>query len=307
MAFTRIHHVGMVAGNLEEARRVYCQGFGLAVDERRTPIEGRPGYYDNVTTIELPIGEMYIEVSRPNDPNTPAGRFLAERGGLGGLHYVSLASNDLTDDVQQLIKQGARIYQYPGMPEWDGKNAVFLEPETTKGLLLQVAPEDNYFAHPAFRGDGTFIGMGHVGLAARDVEETRRFWGEFFGLEEDRRRERGNEERPRQTGGLGPQDPVHIVEFSLGGSVIEISHPTDTTSGTARYVAQRATLGAAYHHICPWAPDVHRAIERARALGLQQIGGVPPREVTTRVVAWFHPKSCVGCLMEIWNRPETEQ
>ena len=37
MTFTRVHHVGMITADLEAARHVFCDGFGLAVDEHRTP------------------------------------------------------------------------------------------------------------------------------------------------------------------------------------------------------------------------------------------------------------------------------
>ena len=96
---------------------------------------------------------------------------------------------------------------------------------------------------------------------------------------------------------------MHLVEFPIGGSVVEVSIPTTDDSGTARLVAQRATLGAVYHHTCPYAPDVHSFTEEALAAGIQQIGTIPPREERTRVVAWFHPRTCLGMLVEVWNRP----
>ena len=43
--------------------------------------------------------------------------------------------------------------------------------------------------------------------------------------------------------------------------------------------------------------------EEALAAGIQQIGSIPPKEERERVVAWFHPRSCLGMLVEAWNRP----
>jgi len=66
------------------------------------------------------------------------------------------------------------------------------------------------------------------------------------------------------------------------------------------------TLGAAFHHICPWAPDVHTAVERANAGGLQQIGSIPGRDESRErptLVGWYHPRTSLGTLIEIWNRP----
>ena len=97
--------------------------------------------------------------------------------------------------------------------------------------------------------------------------------------------ERDPERAPRPAG-----DPVHLLEFPLGGSVVEVSVPTTEDSGTARLVAQRATQGAVYHHTCPYTPDVHAFTEGAVAAGIQQIGSIPPKEERERVVAWFHPQ-----------------
>ena len=89
----------------------------------------------------------------------------------------------------------------------------------------------------------------------------------------------------------------------MGGTVIEISHPTTTDSGTARLVEQRAPLGAVYHHTCPFAPDVRHFVEQAVAAGLQQIGTLPPRDQGPAGVGWFHPRTCLGMLLEVWARP----
>ncbi len=298
MSYTKIDHVAILVDDLETGRHVYCDGWGLAVNEHRSPWpQGRPGTFDGVTSIEIPIGEMYLEISKPGDPDTPAGRFVAER--RAGMYYVSFASDDIAADVQKLTDKGIKIEGH-----WDGHGPVFLDPATTLGVRLQVTPEESYFPHPYYKGDGTFTGMAHVGLAARSAEEVRKLFGDAFDLHEDSSMERGQagpsaDRDPSRAAG----DPVHLLEFPVGGSVLEISIPTTDDSGTARLVAQRATLGATFHHICPFAPDVHRAVEMGKAAGLQQIGSIPPREQTTRATAWFHPRTCLGTLTEIWNRP----
>jgi catechol 2,3-dioxygenase-like lactoylglutathione lyase family enzyme len=302
MAFTKVDHVAMLVDDLEVGRRVFCDGWGLAVDELRSPWpQGRPGTFEGVTSIEIPIGELYLEISRPNDPGSAAGRFVAER--RAGMYHIALASNELAADVDGLLARGARL-EGP----WDGRGAVFLDPATTLGLRIRIVPDQGYYAHPAYRGDGTFTGMGHIGIAARDAGEVRALFGGVFGLHEDRSAERGQEPGPERAAAerRDADDPVHLLEFPLGGTVIEVSIPTTTDSGTARLVATRAPLGAVYHHICPYAPDVWLSAERGRAAGLQQIGTTPPRDPAhpERVdVAWFHPRTCAGTLIEIWNRP----
>ena len=293
MAFTKIDHVGLLVDDLEVGRHVFCEGWGLAVDEHRSPWpQGRPGTFDGVTSIEIPIGEMHIEVSKPNDSASRAAQFVAAR--RAGMYYVSLASDDMDGDLKMLTGKGIKLEG-----KWDGKGPVFLDSTTTLGVYLQITPEEHYFVHPYYKGDGTFTGMAHIGLAARDPAETRNLLGNIFGLHEDKAVERGQTPPREREPGRAAGDPVHLLEFPIGGSVIEISHPTTDDSGTARLVRERATLGATFHHICPFTPDVYKAVEKGKAAGLQQIGSLPP---TGGGVGWFHPRTCAGTLIEIWTR-----
>ena len=297
MAFTKVHHVGLVNGDLDHARHILEEGFGLSLDEHRTPSPGIPGY-DGTTVLQFPIGEMYYEVAKPGDSASEPAQYLEVTNGRGGMYYLSLASNDIAADVQGLQSRGVRI-----KGDWDGNGPVFLDPETTLGLRLQVTPDEPYYVHPYYKGNGTCMGMAHIGLAGRDPNESRHFWSDIFGIREDQTSERGREgPDPNRERRAAADDPVHILEYVIGGTVIEISHPTTTDSGTARLVAQRATLGEVFHHTAPFAPDVDRFIEQAVPAGMEQIGSIPPREVTTRATAWFHPRACLGMLLEPWNR-----
>ncbi|MBI4339774.1 MAG: VOC family protein [Chloroflexi bacterium] len=302
MAFTRIHHVGIIAPDIQEAQKVFGQGFGLGVDRRRSPLpDGRKGSFDNVTTLEFPVAELYLEVSKPNDATGEAGRFLAERA-AGGIHHLCLASDDLANDVRLLQQKGIRLRADVG--SWDGRSPAFLDPATTLGLQLEAAASEEYYPHPAYRGDGLIAGMAHIGIAARSYEEVYKLWADTFELPQNYARDRGGPRRQEPGRSLGPDDPVWLKEFPVGGCVLEISIPADTESGTARFVAQRATQGAAFHHIGPYAHDVHALVAKAKAAGIQQIGAIPEPGQAINYVAWFHPRSCLGTLVEVWNRAE---
>jgi len=300
MAFTKVDHVGMLTADLANARHVFCEGWGLAIDEHRSPWpQGRPGTFDGVTSIEIPIGEMYLEISKPNDTASDAAKFVAERG--AGMYHIAVTSTDLENDVRGLQERGLRVLGGP-----DAAGGVTLDPTTTLGLRIKVVPDDHYYVHPHYRGIGLFTGMGHIGIAARDLQEVRRLFAHAFGLHEDKSAERGGEPPEDFDPSRPASDPVHLVEYPLGGTVIEISIPTAEGTGTARLVEARAPLGAVYHHICPYTADVQRSAEMGVAAGLQQIGTVPPKDPANpeqTQVAWFHPRTCVGTLIEIWNRP----
>ena len=130
MALTRIHHVGMVTGDMEAARHLFCDGFGLSVDEHRTPWpQGRSRRGDAGTVIEFPIGEMYYEVSTPNDTGSSAAQFLESTSGRGGIHYISIASDNIGADVHTLLDRGLKL-----KGDWDGESATLRGPSTCLGL-----------------------------------------------------------------------------------------------------------------------------------------------------------------------------
>ncbi|MDA0989105.1 MAG: VOC family protein [Chloroflexi bacterium] len=295
MAFTRIDHIGILVPDLETAKQVYVDGMGLSIDEHRSPWpQGRPGTFDGVTSVDVQIGEMYLEISKPNSPDTPAGQFVA---GRSGMYYISLASTDIAADLGMLQSRGVKL-------EGNGRTngPLFLDPETTQGLRIQITREQNYYVHPFYRGEGLITGMAHVGVACRSAEEARHLWADVFGLREDKSMERGLEPAQDRDPNRAAGDPVHLLEFPIGGTVLEVSVPTTTESGTARLVAQRAPLVSVYHHICPFAPNVHALMDRAKAAGLQQVGSISPREVNPRATAWLHPRTAAGVLTEVWNR-----
>ena len=219
MAFMKVDHVAMLADDIAVGKHVFCDGWGLAINEHRSPWpQGRPGTFDGVTSIEIPIGEMYLEISKPNDTTSPAARFVVEH--RAGMYHIALASNDLPADVRLLQDRGIRV-----AGEWDGRGAVFLDPTTTLGLRIRVVPEEGYYVHPYYRGDGTFTGMGHIGIAARSADEIRALFGGAFGLREDKTAERGGEPPPDFDPARPASDPVHLIEYPLGWHRHRDQHP----------------------------------------------------------------------------------
>jgi catechol 2,3-dioxygenase-like lactoylglutathione lyase family enzyme len=306
MSITRVHHVGLINADLEHARHILVDGFGLSVDEHRTPLpQGRPGY-NKTTILEFPIGDMYYEVAMPNGLENEPTEYLASTNGRGGIYYLSLATNDIAGDIHGILSRGGKLNG-----NWDGKSSIFLDPSTSLGLRIQITPEDNYFAHPYFKGNGICMGMAHIGIAARDPDESHNFWGGILGLREDMSMKSGSGDwiqRIKQDGRVSDEsrkaadDPVYVLEYPLGSTVIEISHPTTTGSGTARLVASRAPMGAVYHHTAPFTHDVHRFVDQAVLAGMEQIGSIPLKGEPGTVVGWFHPRTCLGMLLEPWNR-----
>jgi methylmalonyl-CoA epimerase len=90
-------------------------------------------------------------------------------------------------------------------------------------------------------------------------------------------------------------DHVLIGFLSLGGIKIELVQPTDDTTGVARFLESK---GEGFHHICFEVPDIQAALDKLAAGGLQLID-TEARKGGEGPVAFIHPKSCHGVLVEL--------
>src|SRR6266481_5406104 len=72
--------------------------------------------------------------------------------------------------------------------------------------------------------------------------------------------------------------------------------PRDPHGPVAKFLAKR---GPGIHHVCYRVPDLDQALERCRAAGYRLIDEVPRRGAGGRRIAFVHPKTTAGILMEL--------
>lgn len=137
MAFTKIHHVGVVAPNIEEARHLFCDVFGFQVEETRSPLpQGRPAS-DNVRIIDIPVGESEVEISCPQDTVSGTARFMAERGRPAAIHHICFYSDDIDADVARLRAAGLQQIGQTSSGE-TGQRVAFFHPKSCLGILIEI-------------------------------------------------------------------------------------------------------------------------------------------------------------------------
>jgi len=96
-----------------------------------------------------------------------------------------------------------------------------------------------------------------------------------------------------------PSDHVRIGFLNVGEVKIELVEPTDDTTGVARFLASK---GEGFHHVCFEVPDIQAALDTLAGEGLQLID-TKPRMGADGPVAFVHPKSCHGVLVELVEAP----
>ena len=96
-----------------------------------------------------------------------------------------------------------------------------------------------------------------------------------------------------------PSQEVRIAFLTAGGSKVELVSPLNETSGVARFLAAK---GEGFHHLCLEVADLGAELRRLSGEGIQLINSEPVPGVEGPV-AFLHPKSCNGVLIELIEAP----
>lgn len=80
------------------------------------------------------------------------------------------------------------------------------------------------------------------------------------------------------------------------GSNIELLEPTSPESPIAKYLSKR---GPGIHHICLRVKDIRSVMHRLKAGGVQLLNDEPKKGAHNCLVAFIHPKSAGGVLIEL--------
>jgi methylmalonyl-CoA/ethylmalonyl-CoA epimerase len=96
-----------------------------------------------------------------------------------------------------------------------------------------------------------------------------------------------------------PPDRVRIAFLPVGEARIELVEPTDETTGVARFLATR---GEGFHHVCFEVADIAATLARLASAGVELIDAAP-RPGAEGPVAFLHPRSCHGVLVELIEAP----
>ena len=94
-------------------------------------------------------------------------------------------------------------------------------------------------------------------------------------------------------------DRVRIAFLPVGESKIELVEPTDDTTGVGRFLAKG---GEGVHHICFEVENLAETLLRLEIDGIELID-TAPRKGAEGPVAFLHPRSCHGVLVELIEAP----
>jgi methylmalonyl-CoA/ethylmalonyl-CoA epimerase len=156
------------------------------------------------------------------------------------------------------------------------------------GRRDRIEPVDRDAASPIDRvGSGR---VDHVGIVVSDTAEAVRMYAALFGLRAEPTLE-VEREGVRLT----------FLRPAVGddATTVELLEPTRDDTGVARFLERR---GEGMHHVCFEVDDVQREIGRLAELGYQVLDQQPRRGAHGERLAFVHPKSTRGVLIELYER-----
>ena len=126
----KIHHVGVVVPNLDQAMVLWRDLLGLHLTKMEVVQD------QGVKAALLLAGESEIELLEPLNPDNGVGKFLARRG--GGLHHVCFESDDVSRELEDARAKGIPLIDQ--LPRRGLAGMIcFLHPKATRGVLVEYA------------------------------------------------------------------------------------------------------------------------------------------------------------------------
>jgi methylmalonyl-CoA/ethylmalonyl-CoA epimerase len=125
--------------------------------------------------------------------------------------------------------------------------------------------------------------LDHVGIAVSDLGAARAFYERVLGLRP------GHEEVIEHQG-------VHEVLYRMGDAWVQLVAPLGPDTPVGRFLEKR---GEGLHHVGYSVPNVSTALSELRAAGVETVDEVPGIGSGGTTVAFVHPKSAHGVLIEL--------
>ncbi len=127
----------------------------------------------------------------------------------------------------------------------------------------------------------------HIGIAVESIDEMVPYYRDALGLEY------GGEE-------VVEEQKVRVAFFGIGESSIELLEATSEDSSIAKFLAKR---GPGIHHIAVRVDDIERALTQHEENGAQLIDKTPRIGAHNMRIAFVHPRSTGGVLVELCQSP----
>lgn len=131
----------------------------------------------------------------------------------------------------------------------------------------------------------------HIGIAVKDLEAANELYAKLLQTESYKTEKVKSEE-------------VETSFFKTGETKIELLAATSKDSAIAKYLEKR---GEGIHHIAFEVDDIKAEMKRLKEEGFELISKRPKKGADNKLIAFLHPKSATGVLVELCQEIKTEE
>ncbi|WP_299672394.1 methylmalonyl-CoA epimerase [uncultured Polaribacter sp.] len=128
----------------------------------------------------------------------------------------------------------------------------------------------------------------HIGIAVKDLETSNKLFASLFGKTHYKTEEVASE-------------GVKTSFFKNGPNKIELLQATHPESPIAKFIDKK---GEGIHHIAFAVSDIKAEISRLKSEGFVVLNEVPKKGADNKLVAFLHPKTTNGVLIELCQEIE---
>jgi methylmalonyl-CoA/ethylmalonyl-CoA epimerase len=123
----------------------------------------------------------------------------------------------------------------------------------------------------------------HIGIAVKDIKASNDLFTKLFG-------------KPDYKTESVESEGVKTSFFKIGPNKIELLEATTAESPIAKFIDKK---GEGIHHIAFDVDDIEKEIKRLEKEGFQILNKTPKKGADNKLVAFLHPKSTNGVLIEL--------
>ena len=143
MRITRIDHVAVCVGNIDQALPKWLELLGLSAGPREF-VEAQKTDAAFIVTPES--AGCTVELIAPKGGNAGLEKFLDKLAGRSGLHHIAFAVDDLAGALRELDARGVPLIDKVPRPGARGHLVGFLHPKAGDGVLIELV-SDHAHAH----------------------------------------------------------------------------------------------------------------------------------------------------------------
>ncbi len=126
----------------------------------------------------------------------------------------------------------------------------------------------------------------HLGIATKSIAESLKFWQDSLGLENVHTE-------------IVEDQKVRVAMLPIGESRVELLEPTSDDSPITKFLEKR---GGGIHHIAVEVENIEESLAKLKENGAKLIDETPRIGAEGCLIAFVHPQSTNGVLLELTQK-----